>query len=660
MAHVATVTIPAAASTLTDFPVTVTPDNAAAWVTFWSTVTASGGDIRVYLDDDTTELPREVVALNVGAETGEIHILVPTVSSSAATDIHIHADGSSSEPAADSTFGSEAVWADYDGVYHLENPGTSVVDSSGTNADGTNDGGADATGQIGEGVEFNGTGGHSINLGTGLDNLWSGGATFSLWARIDSVGASAGRIFQSQAGGTNGWLAFVVNESGSNVDVRLNSQRASANGVWQATTTLGTRHLAFTYNDDTLGADPKIYSDGSSQTVTEVTTPSGSPGSDAANNKVLGNTAVSGTNEFDGVLDEVRFRRSILSADWIAYEHANQDDPAGWYSVAAVGGGVTSEGDQTLAAITQAGTGSAETVGTAAQTLSALSQAGSGTLTVPGAGAQVLAAITQAGEGAHTTTAEGAGDQTIAALTQAGDGTHTLAATATGDQTLAALTQAGAAEQILSGTAAQVMAAMQQAGAGLETITTTGVQIIAALTQVAAAALEHESTGAQNVPAPEQHGDGTHSVAVEGSGAQTIQALEQASEGVHPQPLGKSGVNRLALSEQHATTARTPSLADVGRRREELRARSDDVQLRAPVQPGDFVDPESGAIVRAPRPSKSKVEARAPAVTTPGLGIDAPLPDDDIAELRELLGKAEARRRKMMTAALLLYYAEAA
>jgi hypothetical protein len=369
-------------------------------------------------------------------------------------------------------------------------------------------------------------------------------------------------------------------------------------------------------------------------------------------------------------IDDVLYHVSAILSTWhqsTEWVIAGQSGSAGgvnttWWQDnfhVAAGGDATATGDQTLAAITQAGTGSAETVGTAAQTLSALSQAGSGTLTVPGAGAQVLAAITQAGEGAHTTTAEGAGDQTIAALTQAGDGTHTLAATGTSDQTLEALTQAGAAEQILSGTAAQILAAVTQAGVGLEIAVGVASQVLAAIAQAASAEQAMEAAGAQVLAAVEQAGAADVSPA--GAGTQTLPAAEQAGTGAQsavPASQGHSGVNRLALSEQHATTARAPSLADVGRRREELRARSDDVQLRAPVQPGDFVDPESGAIVRAP--SKGKVEARAPAVTTPGLGIDAPLPDDDIAELRDLLGKAEARRRKMMTAALLLYYAEAA
>ncbi|GAG49321.1 unnamed protein product, partial [marine sediment metagenome] len=65
---------------LTNFPVYVNLANLGS--DFFSNVKGDGGDIRITKSDGTTELPREIVAINTGAETGEIHFKADSLSSS--------------------------------------------------------------------------------------------------------------------------------------------------------------------------------------------------------------------------------------------------------------------------------------------------------------------------------------------------------------------------------------------------------------------------------------------------------------------------------------------------------------------------------------------------------------------------------------------------
>ena len=56
---------------------------------FWGFVRTDGGDIRMYASDGVTELPVEIVTIDVVAKTGEIHFKAPSVSGTVDTDFYI-------------------------------------------------------------------------------------------------------------------------------------------------------------------------------------------------------------------------------------------------------------------------------------------------------------------------------------------------------------------------------------------------------------------------------------------------------------------------------------------------------------------------------------------------------------------------------------------
>jgi hypothetical protein len=114
MAHVATVTIDSdqVPADATNFPAYINLAHLfAGSESFASTVANGGGDIRVF--QGATELAREVVSCDTSAETGELHVLIPFLDSSADTVLSIYADGSSADYAVDDPFGRNSVWGDY-------------------------------------------------------------------------------------------------------------------------------------------------------------------------------------------------------------------------------------------------------------------------------------------------------------------------------------------------------------------------------------------------------------------------------------------------------------------------------------------------------------------------------------------------------------------
>ena len=52
----------------------------------------------------------------------EVHVKVPTVSYNTDTDFYVWYEASTEAPyAPNATYGSQAVWSDYEGVWHLQN-----------------------------------------------------------------------------------------------------------------------------------------------------------------------------------------------------------------------------------------------------------------------------------------------------------------------------------------------------------------------------------------------------------------------------------------------------------------------------------------------------------------------------------------------------------
>lgn len=129
-----------------DFPVLVDlSDLDKDYYNIFDTCTSDGGDIRVWLNDGITQLAREIVEIDTVNRTGSMWIKIPALSGTSNTVLIITANGVDTEPAPDSTYGSENVWnSSYKGVYHMNQDPSGIapqiLDSTSNNNHGTSSG----------------------------------------------------------------------------------------------------------------------------------------------------------------------------------------------------------------------------------------------------------------------------------------------------------------------------------------------------------------------------------------------------------------------------------------------------------------------------------------------------------------------------------------
>ncbi len=281
-----------------------------------------------------------------GGQTAEIWAKIPYVSNITNTPIQIHTDGVSSAPPVDSTYGRNSVWAnDYAFVSH-----DGLTDSTGNSTLTNNGATTGVSGQIGEAIEFDGSGGDNVNGGSdaSIDDIFSDPATVQLWVRTDSTGEGGlGRLIQKRS---PGWGLRVS----SNNTLSFLHDFSTNDGEWTFPVTFGAtfRKVDVHYDRSPNTNDPTAYVDGLPVTVTEISTAVGNALSDSGQDLGIGNNL--GLNrEFDGALDEIRLRTADLSAAWIKAEHLNQSDPGTFF--ASGGGGLTLDSlvqEQTIGVIT--------------------------------------------------------------------------------------------------------------------------------------------------------------------------------------------------------------------------------------------------------------------------------------------------------------------
>ncbi|MDA8596745.1 LamG domain-containing protein [Candidatus Pacebacteria bacterium] len=315
------------ASDLSDFPVYV--DLSTLGSHFFSNVASDGGDIRVTTADGTTEVAREVVAINTGASSGEMHFRAPTISSSADTTFYIYyGSATENEYQASSTYGSHGVWADnYAAVYHLAESGSTYIDSTSNRNDGIGEATDPSltTGKLGDGQDFGGNG--RIDLGTSpsVDLDAAGEYYVSAWINLDTSTGDQAPVAQYTAAGDFLLWADTLDAgtgfchyNGSYLPDNCRDQNDQNVGTWQ--------YLA-AYHTGTAGG---IYLDGQ-QTGNGPTT--NTVAIDVAERFAIGaQNGDSNLRYFDGQIDEVRISALNFGADWSEAEFSNQNTPTTFYA----------------------------------------------------------------------------------------------------------------------------------------------------------------------------------------------------------------------------------------------------------------------------------------------------------------------------------------
>jgi type IV pilus assembly protein PilY1 len=339
------ITIPAAgvSGNLFDFPVVVSiaSDNQLRSVANGGHVQNNNGfDIVFRAADGSTPLPHEIESYY--PLTGQLTawVKVPALSSSAATVIYMYYGDSSVTSLQENP---TSVWdGNYKGVWHLNN---SVLDSTSSGNNGTDNSTTDTTGKVAKGREFNGTGGY---VSTASQDLKSADSfTISLWFKADATNFAHHLIWQGENDG-NGWggqqemhLTLGNRNSGNSYDNRLvfflGYREASAGNplsISYAFSDTGSWHHAAVVVSGMSGSPAAtLYLDGAA-IGSDTSSTSETVRADWNTGFRLGRPYPN-ERRFDGKLDEVRIATINRSADWIRTEYNNQSSPGTFHSIGA-------------------------------------------------------------------------------------------------------------------------------------------------------------------------------------------------------------------------------------------------------------------------------------------------------------------------------------
>jgi len=325
-------------SDMTDFTMLIT--EAGLDANFWSNVKADGSDILITLADGITVLDREVVDIDTVAETLQLHIRVPNLSSTLDTELKLHYGNASVTLTNDTTTFGE----NYTGVWHLDDDlaGTVIEDSSRSQLNGAARGGLTSAdivaGVNGDALQFNNAEYIALNhsyAGAGtlaevsvtawINTTHTGGSLTTNWSILDF---DRSEFFNVYIESNTGQLTFSTNAGG--ID-DFSAGPAINDGNWH--------HVAAVYD----GTDKILYVDGV-EIGRDVNSHGGSAlGSAATRFAFIGDgseaTSFDGARNngyYDGQHDDIRLYEGTLTADEIAAQYDNQDDPSSFYSVGTV------------------------------------------------------------------------------------------------------------------------------------------------------------------------------------------------------------------------------------------------------------------------------------------------------------------------------------
>ena len=312
---------------LTDFPVYLNLSDFAS--EFFTNVRSDGGDIRITSADGVTEVPREVVSIDTSGETGEVYFQAPTLSSTTNTTFYVYYGSSTATDYSDSdTFGAHNVWDDdFEAVYHLEETGSTYLDSTDNGVDGTGEGTGPtaASGKFGTAQSI--TAGR-IDLGTALTsaiNLTSE-MTLSTWINQNTSSGDQALVAQFSGSGdlllwgdTGGANPGFCNYMGDYMPSDCQDVDAQNPGNWQ--------HVVGRYDGSNGGVQVNGSLIGAGMT-------SGLYSLDPSLRWSIG-TANGNTNarQFNGLMDEVRISSIDRGETWITAEYRNMSTSSDFYSV---------------------------------------------------------------------------------------------------------------------------------------------------------------------------------------------------------------------------------------------------------------------------------------------------------------------------------------
>jgi len=329
---------------LSNFPVLLTVDNLPSEMFDADgsyPALSGGGDIRFTSDEaGTTELAREIETFTIDNDpangVAEIWVNVTTLDYNDDTVIYVwYNDSGASEPAADSTYGSENAWnGSFKGVWHLD-------ESSGSRSDSTSNGNTLAdtntvgsqTGKIGTATNYVNGNSEYLSIAdasaTGLEI--TGDITFSFWFEKEALMSAFQYVLAKYDHAAKNGYYLIIRDT-EKFGVRY--------GAGSTFTDITQDTAAYTSGElntwikvdiaiDVSARTATFYVNGSADTSTTTTSGDTSIGT-TSGDFYLGVLDIAGTkyDYWDDGIDELRVYSGLLTTDWVATEYANQNSPS--------------------------------------------------------------------------------------------------------------------------------------------------------------------------------------------------------------------------------------------------------------------------------------------------------------------------------------------
>jgi hypothetical protein len=287
---------------------------------------SDGGDFVITSSDGTTKLSHEIETYDNTSGQLIAWVKVPTLSSSADTELYIYYGNDS----VSNQWDAANVWdSNFKGVWHLPNGTTlSATDSTAVN-NGTASGTAATAGQV-DGAASYSNFGDNISVGTDSSLNITGSITISAWIyptslssgnnrpRMFNKGSGTGYFFGIDNANTTAGLGFGINAGG------VGTEYAAAGNV---ITLNAFQHVVATYNGSGQTA---FYVNGSAVSA-DVGAISGNITSNSSTARIGNRDDL--TRQFTGKIDEMRISNTVRSASWVATEYNNQSSPPSFYSI---------------------------------------------------------------------------------------------------------------------------------------------------------------------------------------------------------------------------------------------------------------------------------------------------------------------------------------
>ena len=331
------------ATTLTNFPILLKLNSGNI---DYSQTQNGGQDLR-FFDSSGNSLDYQVESWNE-AGNSYVWVNVPTVDTTGTQAISMYYGNATAAAGQDAT----AVWnSSYSAVYHLNDSGTTIDDST-SNANGgtATNGPASATGQVAGDLSFDGANDY-VDLGNNRSfSDGASGATFSMWIKPSTVAAGTYSILEesiNNGGASTQNSRMALEQSGANLAVIVRSDDSTACTITTTTNPLaaGVWHQVSAVVD-VLGNTVKIYVDGVLQATSgTVNLPNSTFPNTSSATTSLAAQDDGASGYFGGQLDEVRISSVAETAAWVKSNYLTQTNAfvtIGAASSAPATGGVLS------------------------------------------------------------------------------------------------------------------------------------------------------------------------------------------------------------------------------------------------------------------------------------------------------------------------------